>query len=255
MKLWVLVRLISIISGSIIVWYLANMIGKSIISEINKSTHYKGNKQRIITLGALVTWAIRVIVGISGVVWSLRTLNIDPSPFIAGAGILGLAISFGSQNLIRDIINGFFIILENQYDIGDEIKIGAIQGKVEDLTLRTTRIRDESGALYIIPNSSISQVANLTDKWTRLSYTISVNNKESLEKIEDVLAYVQKKMDEKYKEDIVEKPKIEGIQTFDSSTVKLVISCKVSPHKKRILEPFFLLSLKEGVEKTNLNIV
>lgn len=253
MTVWTLIRLVSIVLGVVIAWYLATIIGNYIISRINR-INYRGNKQRIITLGSLVTWTIRVIIGISGVVWVLRILNIDPSPFIAGAGILGLAVSFGSQNLIRDMINGFFIILENQYDIGDEVKIGAIQGIVEDLTLRATRIRDDSGALYIIPNSSVLQVANLTDKWTKITYLMSVNNKESLEKLEKVLDYVRDKMYEKYKEDIIEGPMIERIQSFDSSTIKLIVSCKVSPHKKRSLEPLFLLSLKEGVEMVNLSI-
>lgn len=253
MTVWTLIRLVSIVLGVVIAWYLATIIGNYIISRINR-INYRGNKQRIITLGSLVTWTIRVIIGISGVVWVLRVLNIDPSPFIAGAGILGLAVSFGSQNLIRDMINGFFIILENQYDIGDEVKIGAIQGIVEDLTLRATRIRDDSGALYIIPNSSVVQVANLTDKWTKITYLMSVNNKESLEKLEKVLDYVRDKMYEKYKEDVIEGPMIERIQSFDSSTIKLIVSCKVSPHKKRSLEPLFLLSLKEGVEMVNLSI-
>jgi len=253
MTVWTLIRLVSIVLGVVIAWYLATIIGNYIISRINR-INYRGNKQRIITLGSLVTWTIRVIIGISGVVWVLRILNIDPSPFIAGAGILGLAVSFGSQNLIRDMINGFFIILENQYDIGDEVKIGAIQGIVEDLTLRATRIRDDSGALYIIPNSSVVQVANLTDKWTKITYLMSVNNKESLEKLEKVLDYVRDKMYEKYKEDVIEGPMIERIQSFDSSTIKLIVSCKVSPHKKRSLEPLFLLSLKEGVEMVNLSI-
>jgi len=254
MTISTLIRLISIALGVIVVWYLANLIGNYIISRISR-LNYRGNKQRVITLGSLITWVIRVIIGVSGVVWILRTLNIDPSPFIAGAGIIGLAVSFGSQNLIRDMINGFFIILENQYDIGDEVKIGPIQGVVEDLTLRATRIRDDSGALYTIPNGSIVQVANLTEKWSRISYVMSVSNKESLEKIESVVSYVRDRMVERYKEDIIEGPKIEGIQSFDSSTVKLVISCKISPHRKRLLEPFFLLSLKEGVENANLSIV
>ncbi|MCX7795273.1 MAG: mechanosensitive ion channel family protein [bacterium] len=254
MNVWVLIKLLSIILGAVTIWYLANLIGNSIISRIDR-IRYKGNKQRIITLGSLITWVIRVIIGISAVVWILRVLSIDPSPFIAGAGILGLAISFASQNLIRDMINGFFIILENQYDIGDEVRIGAIQGVVEDLTLRVTRIRDDSGALYIIPNSSISQVANLTDKWAKLSYIINVNSKESLERIEEVLRYVKEKISERNREYIIEEPTIEGVQSFDSSTVKVAISCKVSPHKKRILGSLFLLSLKEGVEKVNLNIV
>lgn len=253
MKPEILIRLFSIILGSVILWYLANLISNYFISKVS-SFQYKGDKQRIITLSSLITWLIRVIIGISAVIWILRLLNIDPSPFIAGAGILGLAVSFGSQNLIRDTINGFFIILENQYDIGDEVKIGAIQGTVESLTLRVTRIRDDSGALYTIPNSTISQVANLSDKWARISYTLNVSNKEPLEKLERVVTYVLEKLQDKYGKDLIDSPKVEGIQAFDSANVKVTVSCKVSAPKKKLIEPFFLLALKEGVERENLAI-
>ncbi len=254
MKLELLIRLISILLGSVILWYLATLIGNYFISKVS-GIQYKGNKQRIITLSSLVTWIIRVIIGISAVIWILRLLNIDPSGFIAGAGILGLAVSFGSQNLIRDTINGFFIILENQFDIGDEVKIGSIQGVVEGLTLRVTKIRDDSGALYIIPNSTIAQVANLSDEWSRIVYTLNVNNKEPIEKLEKVVSYVKDKLCERYSEELIDGPRIEGIQAFDSANLKVVVSCKVSATKKRLIEPFFLLSLKEGVERETLVIV
>jgi len=253
MNLGTLIRLVSVIAGSIVLWYLSNSIGNYLILKIG-NLQYRGDKQRIITLGSLITWIIRVVIGVAAVIWVLRLLNIDPSPFIAGAGILGLAVSFGSQNLIRDTINGFFIILENQYDIGDEVKIGAIQGTVESLTLRITRVRDDSGALYIVPNSTISQVANLSDRWSRILYTINVSSKEPLEKLERVISYTKDKLQDKYDKELIEGPRIDGIQAFDAATLKVMVSCKVIAPKKKVIEPFFLLSLKEGVEKENLII-
>jgi len=254
MNLGTLIRLVSIIAGSVVLWYLPNSIGNYLMSKIG-NLQYRGNKQRIITLSSLITWIIRVVIGVAAVIWVLRLLNIDPSPFIAGAGILGLAVSFGSQNLIRDTINGFFIILENQYDIGDEVKIGAIQGTVESLTLRITRVRDDSGALYIVPNSTISQVANLSDRWSRILYTLNVSSKEPLEKLERVISYTKDKLQDKYDKELIEGPRIDGIQAFDAATLKVMVSCKVAAPKKKLIEPFFLLSLKEGVEKENLIIV
>lgn len=254
MKLELLLRLISLLLGSVVLWYLATLIGNYFILKLS-GFQYKGDKQRIITLSSLVTWIIRVIIGLSAVTWMLRLLNIDPSAFIAGAGILGLAISFGSQNLIRDTINGFFIILENQFDIGDEVKIGGIQGIVEGLTLRVTKIRDDTGALYIIPNSTISQVANLSDRWARIVYTLNVSSKEPIEKLEKVVGYVRDRLYERYREELIDGPRIEGIQAFDSTSLKVVISCKVSTSKKKTIESFFLLSLKDGVERENLVIV
>jgi small conductance mechanosensitive channel len=247
------IKIISISIGAVLLWYLANIIGSYIISKVNSVSH-RLNKQRIITLGSLITWGIRVLIVVASIVWILQVLNISPGPFLTGAGILGIAVSLGSQNLIRDALNGFFIILENQYDIGDEIKVGTIQGIVEDLNLRTTKLRDETGALYTIPNSTISQVANLTDKWYRICYTLNVSNKEPLEKLERILNYIESKLKEDHRSDILNNPNIE-IQGFDATSIKVKITCNISAHKKRTIEPAFLTFLKEGIEKENLNIL
>ncbi|MGC9063855.1 MAG: mechanosensitive ion channel family protein, partial [bacterium] len=183
-------RIISISIGAVVLWYLANIIGIQIIPKVSSASR-RFNKQRIVTLGSLITWSIRVLIGVIAIVWILQVLNVNPGPFLTGAGILGIAVSLGSQNIMRDILNGFFIIFEDQYDIGDEIQVGTIQGIVEDLNLRTTKIRDETGALYILPNSTISQVANLTNKWYKVSYNLNVSIKESLERLKGVVDYIE----------------------------------------------------------------
>jgi small conductance mechanosensitive channel len=247
------IRIISIILGAVLLWYLANIIGSRVISRVSNVSH-RLNKQRIVTLGSLITWGIRVLIGVISIVWVLQVLSINPGPFLTGAGILGLAVSLGSQNLIRDTLNGFFIILENQYDIGDEIRIGTIQGIVEDLNLRTTKIRDETGALYILPNSTISQVANLTNKWYKISYTLNINSKESLERLERVVGYMEARLREIYEKDILDRPNIE-LQGFDATSLKVRITCNVKANRKKEIESVFLTFLKEGIEKENLNIL
>ena len=95
-------------------------------------------------------------------------------PLLASAGIAGLAIGFGAQTLVKDFINGFFILVENQYDIGDTVRIAGVQGVVETMTLRRTVLRDADGTVHTVPSSQIKVVSNLTRDWTQVSLKISV---------------------------------------------------------------------------------
>ena len=103
----------------------------------------------------------------------LPLLGINIGPLLASAGIAGLAIGFGAQTLVHDFINGFFILIESQFDIGDVVKLGSVQGTVEKLTLRRTVLRDADGTLHTVPNSQITIVSNLTRDWTQLALHIS----------------------------------------------------------------------------------
>ena len=104
----------------------------------------------------------------------LPLLGINMGPLLASAGIVGLAIGFGAQTLVRDFINGFLILVENQYDIGDTVQIAGVQGAVEAMTLRRTVLRDDSGALHTVPSSEIKVVSNLTRDWTQVPIHVSV---------------------------------------------------------------------------------
>src|SRR5207244_12006129 len=99
----------------------------------------------------------------------LSLLGINLGPLLASAGIAGLAIGFGAQTLVKDVINGFFILLENQYDIGDNIRVAGVKGTVEAMNMRSTVLRDEDGTVHIIPNSEINIVSNATRDWSQLT--------------------------------------------------------------------------------------
>src|SRR5271166_2182280 len=99
----------------------------------------------------------------------LAQLGLNLGPLLASAGVAGLAIGFGAQTLVHDFINGFFILLENQYDIGDTIRIAGVKGTVEDMTLRRTVLRDDDGTLHTVPNSQVTIVSNTTRDWSQLT--------------------------------------------------------------------------------------
>ena len=116
----------------------------------------------------------RAILTIVGVLMVLNQLGFNISPLLASAGVVGLAISFGSQSLVRDFVTGFFLQLEHQFALGDVIRIGTTEGTVENITLRLVYLRDSNGALHIIPNGQIAQVTNLTRSWGRVAVDVEV---------------------------------------------------------------------------------
>src|SRR3954469_4807113 len=116
----------------------------------------------------------RAVLTIVGILMVLDQLDFNIPPLLASAGVVGLAVSFGSQSLVRDYVTGFFLQLEHQFALGDVIRIGAFEGTVENITLRLVYLRDASGALHIIPNGSIAQVTNMTRAWGRVAVDVEV---------------------------------------------------------------------------------
>ena len=149
-------------------------------------------KERIIkrtqTLSAVLTATIGVIIAIAAAFMILSEIGINITPLLAGAGIAGIAIGFGAQSMVRDLISGFFIIIENQYDVGDVVKVNnQIAGGVEGLNLRRTLLRDLDGIQHVIPNGEIRMASNLTKMWSRVHLDIGVAYKEDLDRVMAVI--------------------------------------------------------------------
>jgi len=144
----------------------------------------------------------------------LPIFGINMGPLLASAGIAGLAIGFGAQTLVKDMINGFFILLENQYNVGDVVKIGGVKGTVESMTLRRTVLRDSDGALQFVPNSEIKIVSNLTRDWSQVTMHVAVAYTESSDKVVRLLQEVgaELKSDPKFSDLIVAEPEVPGIE-------------------------------------------
>ncbi len=130
------------------------------------------HRQRITTLVLLVGSIAKYVVIFVAAVVILQRLGIDPTPVLAGAGVVGLAVGFGAQNLVRDVVSGFFIIMEGQYAVGDLVEINGVFGRVEEVGLRVTRLRDPSGQLRYFPNGGITTANNYVERY--IAYLLSV---------------------------------------------------------------------------------
>ncbi|MGA3055633.1 MAG: mechanosensitive ion channel family protein [Candidatus Korobacteraceae bacterium] len=161
----------------------------------------------------------------------LPLLGINMGPLLASAGIAGLAIGFGAQTLVHDFINGFFILVENQYDIGDTIKLATVQGVVEDMTLRRTVLRDDNGSLHTVPNGQINIVTNLTRDWTQLPLHIPVAYGADSDQVIKLLQEVSEQVanDPQFAAMIVAKPEVPGIEKISGSEVDYLLLVKTQP--------------------------
>jgi small conductance mechanosensitive channel len=191
-------------------------------------------KKRAQTLGNTLRDALLVIFSFVALLMILGELGIQLGPLLATAGIGALAIGFGAQSLVKDVINGFFIILENQYRIGDAIDVAGVSGLVESLTLRRTVLRDLEGRVHIVPNGEIKIVSNLSKEWARSVLDIGISYRENLDRVIDVLSRIGKEMesDERFKEALLEPFHILGVERFGESQLVVRMAVKTAPLKQ-----------------------
>lgn len=190
--------------------------------------------QQIQTLaGVINSIGVFLIVFVSGLE-VLQELDINLAPLLASAGIAGLAIGFGAQTLVKDVINGFFILLENQYDLGDAVRIAGVKGTVEAMSMRTTTLRDDDGTIHVVPNSEIHIVSNTTRDWSQLTMRVSVAIEEPSEKILKLLREISDEIrhDPEYANDIVSDIQIPGIDRVGNGEAEYVVLVKTRPTKQ-----------------------
>ena len=179
---------------------------------------------------SIATFACVVI----GTLLALMVLSINIAPLLAGAGLIGVAISLASQNLIKDAINGFLIILEDQYALGDVIAVGNFGGKVENLNLRITQLRDAEGRLITIPNSEVKIVANLSSRWSQVDINIPVAYNTDVNQALKLIEAVALEMDHdpQWQDQILETPQVLGVETFGDRGLMIRVWIKTQPLKQ-----------------------
>lgn len=184
----------------------------------------------------------------------LPLLGINMGPLLASAGIAGLAIGFGAQTLVRDFINGFLILVENQYDVGDTVRIAGVQGVVEAMTLRRTVLRDDSGALHNVPSGEIKVVTNLTRDWTQLQLHISVAYGADTDKVVKLLQGIGEEVaaDPQYSEMIVAAPQVPGIEKVSGSEVDYLMLVKTKPGSQHTVSRELRRRIKATFEKNGI---
>ena len=184
----------------------------------------------------------------------LPLLGINMGPLLASAGIAGVAIGFGAQTLVKDFINGFFILVENQYDIGDTIRIAGVQGTVEMMTLRRTILRDSDGTVHNVPSSQITTVSNLTRDWTQLSLHISVAYNTDSDKVIKALQDVGQELidDPVFSEMIVAEPRVPGIDKVTGDEVEYLMLVRTRPGTQDAVRRELRRRIKARFEKEQI---
>ncbi|MCI0348871.1 MAG: mechanosensitive ion channel family protein [Acidobacteriales bacterium] len=187
--------------------------------------------QQLRTLASVINSVGVFIIFSFALMQLFSTFGVDMRPLLASAGIVGLAIGFGAQTLVKDVINGFFILLENQYDIGDVVRIAGVKGTVEDMTMRRTILRDADGTLHVIPNSEIKIVSNMTRDWSQVALHVPVAYDESSDRVIMLLQEIGKELrnDLRFAEMIVADPEVPGIERVSGGEVDYLMLVKTLP--------------------------
>lgn len=182
-------------------------------------------EKRTTTLSRVFVNTGVVLIILAAVLMILSEVGISIAPLIAGFGIAGLAIGFGAQYLIRDIIAGLFILMENHYSVGDWVSIADIGGMVEEINLRRTILRDLDGTLHVVPNGEIRVASNFTQEWARVNMKVSVGYGEDLDHVTEVLNRIGKEMaeDPYWRELILKAPQVLRVDAFEDSGIALKV--------------------------------
>jgi small-conductance mechanosensitive channel len=249
--------LIIVVAALLLNRILSKIIRRAIMIAVvpDSSSSEESEKKREDTLIRIFNGALAVIMLTIAVLMILQEAGLEIGPILAGAGIVGLAFGFGGQYLIRDLISGLFIILENQYRIGDVININGTGGLVEDISLRMTTIRDLNGTVHHIPHGEIKIVSNLSKHFARVNLDIGVAYDTNLEHVIEVINRTGKEMatDPVFKESIISPPKFLRVDEFADSAIIIKILGETKPLKQWEISGEFRKRIKiafdnEGIE-------
>lgn len=220
----VIVRVILIILVSRLSLIAINRIIDHVIQE-KKSKRLKLRTRRVQTVGRLLKNAASYTLNFIAILLILGEFHIQLAPLLAGAGVLGLAIGFGAQSLVKDVITGFFIILEDQFAVGDVIQTGAFKGTVEMIGLRATRLKSGTGEIHIIPNGLINEVTNFSVNQSTAIVDITIPYEDSIEILISLIKEVLIKIDNL---NLIGAPEMLGIQAlaFNQMTLRITAQCK-----------------------------
>jgi len=213
-------------------------------------------QKRAATLSGVIRWVLRMtIIAVAGLM-ILGKLGVQIGPVIAAAGIVGLAVGFGAQNLVQDIISGFFILLEDQVRVGDVVSLNDKGGLVERITLRMIVLRDAAGNVHYVRNGQIHVITNMTKEYSRYVFDIGVAYREDVDEVINVVKQVDEELrqDPAFKDDILEPIEILGLDKFDSSAVVIKARTKTKPIKQWRVGREFNRRLKRKFDELRIEI-
>ena len=262
---WILLEL-PVIIGLIVGLLIVLRIAKYAIKRLTKTLLKRAGKnekvdtleaeKRINTLMGIVWGIVKIIMIAIVAMILLQKIGVNIAPILASAGIIGLAVGFGAQELVRDFISGFFILLENQVRTGDIAIINGTSGMVEDIQLRTITLRDLSGVVHIFQNGKIDTLSNRTKVWSAAVFDIGVAYKEDVQQVMDIMNKTgeQLKLDPDFKDKIIEPIEILGLDQFADSAQVIKARIKTKPSMQWIVTREYNKRLKVAFDNENIEI-
>lgn len=240
----------------IVISIIVVKIGKMIIRRffhLKMKRPIGNSERRDKTLLKLLENVVAYVVYFSAILAVLAEFKIDVKGLLAGAGVLGLAVGFGAQNLVRDVITGFFIIFEDQFSVGDYVKIGTVEGTVEEIGLRTTKIKSYSGELAILPNGTISQVINYSLENSLAIVDVSIPLQFERGKVENLMkSYLETLPSQS--ENLLKAPRLLGPQEFTEEAVIERIIAETKPMQHFESAQMIAISLKQYLAEQGIEI-
>ncbi|MEX2445038.1 MAG: mechanosensitive ion channel family protein [Alkalispirochaeta sp.] len=253
----VLILIVALVASRII-GRLLNRASNLIAANLKRSGRIDPGEldKRVQTLSGILSAAVRAVVWLVIVMMILRRLGIDVAPIIAGAGIIGLAVGFGAQELVRDFIAGFFILLENQIRAGDVAIVNGTGGLVEHVGLRTVILRDLSGTVHVIQNGKIDSLSNMTKDWSAMVFDVGVAYKEDTDQVVAVMQRVAADLqtDETLGPDINEPLEVMGVDAFGDSAVVIKARLKTKPIRQWAVGREYRRRLKYAFDEAGIEI-
>lgn len=214
------------------------------------------------TVTAVMRSVVSVIIWTIAVIYVFGALGLDLGPLLAGAGVAGVALGFGAQSLVRDFLSGIFLLIEDQYGVGDVVDLGDASGTVEQVTLRTTRLRDHQGTVWHVPNGEVRRVGNKSQEWARAVLDVAVAPTADLERVADLIGEAAEAVwsSERAKPDVLGRPEVLGIEYLGPDSVTIRVQGKTRPGAQwrvsRMLRVRIAEALAEaGVELPPANFV
>jgi small-conductance mechanosensitive channel len=223
------------------------------IFKIRTKSPLRVSERREATLTRLLDNILTYVIYFIAFIMVLEVFTIDVTALLAGAGVAGLAIGFGAQNLVRDIITGFFIIFEDQFSVGDYIRTGTFEGTVEEIGLRITKIKSFTGEIHILPNGSIQDVTNFSIANSVAIVDVSIAYEGDIGKAEKVIQELLVELPEKY-EDMVAMPELLGVQMLGASDVVLRITSEVKPMRHFAVSRALRKEIKIRLDENGIEI-
>lgn len=248
-----------LVGAALVIWVITRVLNQAIervVVRQNGDLSELEQRQRIDTLQRVAATTIKILTTVVVLMVLLTEFGVDVGPLLATAGVAGVALGFGAQYLIRDLISGFFILVEDQYSVSDVVCLGDTCGEVEEVTLRMTKLRDLDGVVHYVPNSQVTVASNMSQHFSRVNLNIGVAYESNIDQVKEVINRVGEELadDPEWAQHIIKTPEFNRVDDLGDSAIYLKILGDVRPGQQWAVTGELRRRLKQAFDKEGIEI-